>query len=931
MFNTARLDPRSFRLYFAAFFWSVLAPRASAAPIDDSLGILPHSLAPALAEELEQHGENPDPIPVVIVLDSYPDLDHFSRVEHATSASRSGRPARLKRLLVENFERSSPGVAALLRAERGRGERFEARPYWIFNGFVADLNPAAIRRVADHPAVALVRHADPIAPPRVAPAELSPANAQASEWNIDMINAPDAWARGYRGQGVVIGGMDTGVRLEHPDLTSRYLGGDHAWLDPFEEHATPYDADGHGTHTMGTIVGGDASGKDIGVAPDAKWIAARMWSDIGFSSLDITQDLFQWFIDPDGDPGTDDAPRAVSNSWGFDFDGCLIDFRRDVLAWRAAGILPVFASGNSGPGTGSSESPGNYPETFSVGATDSGDRIAGFSGRGPSDCDQEWIKPDIAAPGVSVRSSVGSGWQSWSGTSMATPHVTGAAAVLLSVDPSLSVDELEELMKISALDLGDAGPDNDFGYGRLDVDAAVRAVLDRGAFQGTVTDATTGSPVDALVTVDLIGNTREAITDDQGSYALSLPSGLSYTLRTTGFGYVDQSAVAFLPAQTIVTQDFALDPKPVGPLTGTVVDEAMLPIAGAKVSLADAQLVALSAPDGTFDLGSVPVGETLELMTSYCGLLDEMRQISVPSPSGLDLEITLASPAPDDIESGTNGWRSEAVTIFYSDQWHISTERSHSGDLAWKCGATDDSTYDNYLDAGLTTRCYDVDKGTTLRFWHWVATEPNPTFPGRVWDGGIVEASTDDGATWNQLFPAGDYPNRITPNPANVLPGGTHCYGGFRKVWEEAIFDLHEIEGATRFRFRFASDGLITDEGWYIDDLSFAPTDPNCSLAISGAPTNVPIGGDVEWEVSVVNGESRPVSYDFWIEISGVGGDWMDPYGTKWELEESAERSATVRIRNVPAITPGSYTVLCRMGVLPDLVWAEDGFVVDVQ
>ncbi len=930
MLPVALSSPGTPRRALAALLAVLLAAGATPAALDASKAPLPASLEPALAEELIHDGDTEALIPVVIALDSYPDLARFTRIER-TTPGRAGRAARLKRLLTDHFEHSSGAVAALLEAESERGTGSLPRPYWIFNGFIADLAPAAVRRVAAHPAVALVRHADPIAPPRVAPAERPPAQAQASEWNIAKINAPEAWARGYRGQGVVIGGMDTGVRLEHPDLNPRYLGGAHAWNDPFEEHATPYDADGHGTHTMGTILGGDASGKDIGVAPDANWIAARMWSDGGFSSLDVTQELFQWFLDPDGDPQSDDAPRAVSNSWGFDYDGCLIDFRRDVLAWRAAGILPVFASGNSGPGEGSSESPGNYPETFSVGATDSSDRIAGFSGRGPSDCDESWIKPDISAPGVSVRSAVGGGWQSWSGTSMATPHVAGAAAILLSADPTLTVEELEELMKIGSLDLGDAGPDHDFGYGRLDVDAALQELLDRGTLQGTVTDSASGVPLDALVAVELIGNAREALTDPQGGYTFRLPSGLSYTLEASAFGYHDQSVAVFLPAQSVVTQDFALAAKPLGPVTGTVLDEAALPIAGAAVALAGGQATDTTAADGSFDLGPAPVAEPLDLSVSYCGLLDDLQQITVPDPGGLDLEITLATPAPDDIESGANGWNSEAITVFYSDQWHLSQTRSHSGAAAWKCGASDGGKYLNYLDAGLVTRCYDIDQGTSLRFWHWVSTEPNPTFIGSVWDGGIVETSTDQGASWNQVFPAGGYPNRITPNPANVLPGGTPCWGGYRKVWEEAVFDLHELQGEVRFRFRFASDGLVTAEGWYVDDLSLAPTDPSCSLTISNAPTTVQIGEEASWDVRVVNAEDRPVSYDFWAEISGVGGEWTKSYATRSELGAQDSRDLNVGIATIPPVTPGSYTVRCRMGVRPDLVWAEDSFAVEVQ
>lgn len=884
------------------------------------------SLSPALAEEVVLHQNDADLIPVVVVLDDYPDLETFQQRADAQMGV-PGRVARVQTLLRDNFAASSGQVRALLDAELGRGQAERISAFWIFNGFTASLTPAAIRRVADHPAVAYVRHADPIPPPEVAPALPFIEGDEASEWNIDKINAPDAWARGYRGQGVVIGGMDTGVRLEHPDLTEQYKGGIGAWFDPWYQHTEPYDADGHGTHTMGTILGRDASGKDIGVAPDATWIAARIWNDNGFGPLEATVRAFEWFMDPDGDPLTDDAPRAVSNSWGFDYDGCLMDFRRSILAWRAAGIMPVFASGNGGPGVGSSESPGNYPESYAIGATDSSDRIASFSGRGPSDCDQNLVKPDVSAPGVSVRSCVGNGWQSWNGTSMATPHITGAAAVLLSADADLSVEELEEFLALSAVDLGSPGPDNDFGYGRIDVDAAVTMVLNRGSVSGQVKDAGSGLPLDASIYVVEVNRSVDALG---GDYTVRLPGDAGYTLEASIFGYATETVQVWLNAQQNLEQGFDLDPLPAGPLTGTVEDSGGQPIAGALVTLADF-VSDISAADGSFDLGDVPLDLPLEIVTTYCGLLDDVRTIELTEPGGLDLTVELEDPAPDDMESGANGWRSEEITIFYLDQWHLSTTRSLSGSTSWKCGDTGGGDYGDYVDAGLVTRCYEVDKGTSLRFGHWIDTEHNPMRPGSVWDGGLVELSLDNGETWEQIHPAGGYPNTITSNPANVLEPGTRCWGGHVQAWQEATFDLHQLQGEARFRFRFASDGLVTAEGWYIDDLSLAPTDPNCSLVVENTPTQVQPGHDAIWDVTVGNGETRPVTFDFWVRATGPGGEFSLPMLLARELEEESQRRATARVRVKAGVSPGLYTVQTRMGVFPDLVWAEDSFTVEVQ
>jgi subtilisin family serine protease len=263
----------------------------------------------------------------------------------------------------------------------------------------------------------------------------------------------------------------------HPDLASRYGG---FWYDPYGQHATPFDPNNHGTHTTGTAVGGDASGKNIGVAPGATWIAAKAWNDAGVGFTSAFHQIFQWFLAPGGNPAN--APDVVNNSWAFTSTGCITEFLPDVQAWRVAEIFPAFAAGNSGPSGGTALSPGNYAESFAMGATDSSDNIASFSSRGPSPCDG-LVRPDVSAPGVSVRSSVPGGYVSYNGTSMATPHVTGAVAVLRSINPNLTVDELESALTQGAVDLGTLGPDNNFGAGRLDLFQSAQLVIGAGPGQ----------------------------------------------------------------------------------------------------------------------------------------------------------------------------------------------------------------------------------------------------------------------------------------------------------------------------------------------------------------------------------------------------------------------------------------------------------------
>src|SRR5262245_62300138 len=155
---------------------------------------------------------------------------------------------------------------------------------------------------------------------------------------------------------------------------------------------------------MGVMVGGDAGGSSVGVAPDATWIAVKIFNDRGTATSSGIHQGFQWLLDPDGNPATADAPDVVNDSWTMSTSGCLLDFQPDLANLRAAGILPVFSAGNYGPLSGSSRSPANLPEAFAVGATDDADVVDLSSGRGPSACGQP-VYPQLVAPGVGIRTT----------------------------------------------------------------------------------------------------------------------------------------------------------------------------------------------------------------------------------------------------------------------------------------------------------------------------------------------------------------------------------------------------------------------------------------------------------------------------------------------------------------------------------------------
>ncbi len=338
------------------------------------------------------------------------------------------------------------------------------------------------------------------APKPIDPLYNTLAGPDAVGWNIDLVKAPQVWAMGNRGEGMVVAEIDTGTQYDHPALYRQYrgwLGGssyDHNynWYDPYNQSPlAPHDVNGHGTHVMGTMVGEDASlANQIGMAPGAKWISCKGGDDV--SGYLLTNELLvcaEWILAPwdlnSQNPNPAMRPNVVNNSWG----GSPNDYwyTGAVAAWRAAGIFPAFANGNGGVnGCSTAHSPGDYWNTFSSGATDNLDAIAGFSSRGPA-LYTGILKPDISAPGVSIRSSLPNNtYGNLGGTSMASPHTAGAVALLWAADPELigNVDLTGWILQQSALPLyttegcgGDtptSHPNNTFGYGRLDTYAAVQ-------------------------------------------------------------------------------------------------------------------------------------------------------------------------------------------------------------------------------------------------------------------------------------------------------------------------------------------------------------------------------------------------------------------------------------------------------------------------
>ncbi|WP_207232320.1 S8 family serine peptidase [Micromonospora kangleipakensis] len=509
--------------------------------------------------------------------------------------------------------------------------------YWIANAVKVTGDRDLVERLAARPDVAALRQEQHYAISTVAmdPVTTTTTTTTDPEWGVKDIGADQVWSQyADRGEGVVVASIDSGVEFNHPALADNYRGNlgdgtynhDYNWYDASgqcPDSSTPCDNNGHGTHTMGTIAG--AGG--IGVAPGATWIAAK-GCEANYCSDTSLLNAGQWILAPTDhngqNPRPDLAPDIVNNSWG----GGNTTFYQDMIeAWNAAGIFEAFAAGNAGNGTtcSTTEAPGAQAPAYGVGAYDATGAIASFSGFGPSLVDGS-MKPNIAAPGVNVRSAwPGSRYRAISGTSMATPHVAGAVALLWSAAPSLvgDIDATRAVLNDSARDVDDthcggtADANNVWGEGKLDAFAAVdRAPHTAATITGTVTDRVTGAGLAGItITATGQGGQRTVTTEASGAYRLVLAAG-AYTVTSVGYGYRTVTEDLTVTDGQALSHDIALDAVPRHAVTGTVYDVTGKPLPGASVRIVEAPLApVVSDAAGAFRFPVVAEGSFTLMVT----------------------------------------------------------------------------------------------------------------------------------------------------------------------------------------------------------------------------------------------------------------------------------------------------------------------------
>jgi subtilisin family serine protease len=796
------------------------------------------------------------------------------------------------RTLTEVAKRTQTAVLADL-SSRG----VEHRAYWIANMIWVRGGIDTVQAMAERNDVAHI-----YANPAVRVDELprlpgdDPESPENVEWNIALVNADDVWSLGITGSGAVVAGQDTGYLWSHPALVNQYRGGpgdhDYNWHDAIHsgggscgpDSPFPCDDHGHGTHTMGTMVGDDGLGNQVGMAPTAQWIGCRNM-DQGVGTPATYAECYQFFIAPTDlnnlNPDPSKAPDVINNSWGCPpSEGCtdpnvLLTVVQNV---RAAGIVTVHSAGNDGSGCSSVTTPSAiYDESFSVGATNSSDGIASFSSRGPVTIDgSNRRKPDISAPGVNIRSSTrDGGYQGgWDGTSMAGPHVAGLVGLLISGNPGLAgnVDLIEEIIAATAVprfttegcggDPSNAVPNNTYGWGRIDAWAANRYPFTLTALPSV---RSVCAPADAVfdLTLEPDAGFSEAVTVSTtgipagASAAFSVnpvtpPGSSQLTISGTGSVAVGSHPITVVgtPASNPVSHTVTVTMNVSSQAAGGV--SLTAPGSGAVNQPLRPSFVWTSAAQAaTYDLQVATDATFSNLVLDRTGILSTTSMPAADLPSNTQFfwrvratngcgagvwspTFDFATVAlPGDCGLGTapavrfaDDFESGGPGWTHSgpgDSWALSAARVHSG--AQSFHANDPSTTSDQRLVSPAVVLPATGSALTLQFWNWQTMESS--FSG-CWDGGVVEISTDDGSTW-------------TPLPTSVLLtdpydgqvtglAGLDGWCGDPQDWLNSVAEIDAYAGQTaRFRFRLGSDSSVSREGWYIDDVkvqSCVPSEP---------------------------------------------------------------------------------------------------------
>jgi bacillopeptidase F len=684
--------------------------------------------------------------------------------------------------LQTNAEQSQYPIQDFIRQKKAEGKLKDDQSYYIVNAVSFTSTKEVLQEMAAFPEVKHIYLNDRHALPKPKTSEVQKLTSELP-WNLERIQAKKAWENGLDGSGVVIATFDTGVDVNHPALKNQYRGLNadgtltHTfnWLDLVGDSPAPVDSFGHGTHVTGTMVGYDPeTGTRTGVAPGARWMAVRAFSENGALETELLK-AGEWLLAPldeKGTPHPEMAPDIINNSWASS-SGLDEWYRWVVKAWVAADITPVFAAGNDTPwtpvGPGSIANPANYPETVAVGSTDSADRISWFSLRGPSPYGDFEIKPDLVAPGEAILSTLPNNeYGLSSGTSMAAPHVSGAIAILKQIQPNMPIDKLKETLYAGMIPLSDSdypsSPNDAYGRGLLDLTNMVKS-----GSNGV------GS---------LAGKVGYKAVDKKKPVATHEP--LPYAYANAPLKLSVQASDDF--AVSKVELHYQVDRAPEQTSTGTLFK-------------------------GNFNSGSYSSELPLEQVrgkeiTYYWNITDYGGNSTKTVPVRLPLKEGVSVGYATDFETTPVGWYSTGRNSSWN--WgkvmtHILKAPSGTNVYAttgddWRKNIEDNSgywDYNNNEESMLTMPPIQVKKGEAV-FLNFKQTFGKPFLVGAN-DYGQVLVS-EDMKNWHV-----------------AKTNEEHLY----TKWEAISVDLSSFSGKTVYvAYRFHSDGKETNLGWYLDDVS---------------------------------------------------------------------------------------------------------------
>ncbi|MBI2627034.1 MAG: S8 family serine peptidase [Parcubacteria group bacterium] len=620
----------------------------------------------------------------------------------------------------------TPGASeqALVRAFGGE----ISHSYHLVPAIAASVPESAVNGLLKNPRVAYVE-ADGIV--YAIDAELD------NTWGVKRIGSGTVHDNGNKGVGVKVAIIDSGIDYTHPDLDANFGGG----YDFVNNDTDSMDDNGHGTHVAGTVAAEDNDTGVVGVAPEASLYGLKVLNSSGSGSWSNVVAALQWAVD--------NGIQVTNNSYGAGSDpGSTVKAAFDNSA--AVGIYHAAAAGNSGNCKGNNDTvgyPARYDSVIAVAATNKSDSRPCFSSTGPA--------VELSAPGVSINSTqLGGGYVEFSGTSMASPHVAGVAALVIAAGIAdsngngLINDEIRQVLNDTAEDLGDTGRDNKYGWGLVSAAAAVAAVGPVeppaiGTISGTVTDADTTNPIAGATVTD---GTRSTTTDTNGNYSIAdVPEG-TYRVNASADGYNNASETnVSVTADTTTTVDFALTAVVYGTIDGTVTDETTgVVIEGATVT--DGTRQATTDSTGYYLIADVPEGNYV-VMASATGYQDASQSVTVTGNSTTKVDFALTAPTEattasiDSIAYTTSGGRN-------SDR-HLSVTITVVDDLG------------NHVANASVSITLSHDSGTSWNGAGTTGTAGTVTFELKNAPSGCYETAvtnvTAEGLTWDGLTPANGF------------------------------------------------------------------------------------------------------------------------------------------------------------------------------